>query len=473
VSPTTDNTRQANVAGSIVSFTADPSKDGEPGFWPISSDASLTGLSLSSGTLSPVFDVDTTSYTVRVANSVTDITATPTLRSESASIAQYVGATGTTLYTGALGGRETVIRVVVTAENGTKKTYTVTVSRVTFTPQNVTFTPARVLLATTTSYALAATASSGLNVTFASTTPEVCAVSGTTLTPVKAGSCVITASQAGDDTYSSASINRSIDIIRVAQTITSFAPTNMTALSSAQTLSASKGPGSAPVVFSTNSTGVCSITGTSLTVVASGTCVITATQDGDGTYEATPAVTKQIRISVGVPIITFTPVTSLSAATPTYELVATSGIGTVTFASTTPSFCTVSGTTLTPVKGGSCKITASQAGNGTYGAAKDVLRSITITRASQAELTVSNSNASAFAKGTNVTLTSAGGSGTGNTATFTVRGIGCSVSSGVLTVATTTRPGRSVSCSVTATRAATDIYLRAISVAKVFVFQTP
>jgi hypothetical protein len=199
--------------------------------------------------------------------------------------------------------------------------------------------------------------------------------------------------------------------------------------------------------------------------------VITATQAADGIYSAAPAVIKQIKITVGTPTISFTPVTSLSSATPSYELVATVGIGTVAFASTTPLVCTISGTTLTPVKIGTCSITASHVGYGTYSAAKAVSKSIKITKASQAELTVSNSNASPFAKGSSITLTSEGGSGTGNTATFSVRGIGCSISAGALTVPTTARPGLSVSCSVTATRAGTEIYLPATSAAKVFVFQ--
>lgn len=42
VSPITDITRQANVAGSIVSFTDDPSKAGQPGFWPTMIDAAAT-----------------------------------------------------------------------------------------------------------------------------------------------------------------------------------------------------------------------------------------------------------------------------------------------------------------------------------------------------------------------------------------------------------------------------------------------
>ncbi|MBT5431580.1 MAG: fibronectin type III domain-containing protein [Micrococcales bacterium] len=64
----------------------------------------------------------------------------------------------------------------------------------------------------------------------------------------------------------------------------------------------------------------------------------------------------------------------------TLTATATSGLA-VSFASTTSATCTVSGSTLTLVSAGSCSITASQAGDGTYNAATDVVRAFTITAA--------------------------------------------------------------------------------------------
>ena len=52
--------------------------------------------------------------------------------------------------------------------------------------------------------ALSATASSGLQVSFSSTTPAICTVSGTTLALVAAGNCSINANQPGNATYSAA-----------------------------------------------------------------------------------------------------------------------------------------------------------------------------------------------------------------------------------------------------------------------------
>jgi hypothetical protein len=61
--------------------------------------------------------------------------------------------------------------------------------------------------------ALSATATSGLSVAFTSRTPAVCTVSGSALTLVSAGSCILDADQAGNDSYSAApTVSRTITV---------------------------------------------------------------------------------------------------------------------------------------------------------------------------------------------------------------------------------------------------------------------
>lgn len=95
-------------------------------------DANLKNLSISSTSLSPVFQSGITSYTASVANSITSVTVIPTASDSSAAI--RINGTSITngstsspisLYTGA-----NTIYVVVTAMDGvTNKTYTITVNR--------------------------------------------------------------------------------------------------------------------------------------------------------------------------------------------------------------------------------------------------------------------------------------------------------------------------------------------------------
>ena len=98
----------------------------------LSSEARLSSLGLSQGSLSPVFNSDITSYTASVSNEVTSITISPTVQESNATVI----VNGTTVVSASpvvisLDVGTNTIDVVVTAEDGvTSKTYTVTVNRI-------------------------------------------------------------------------------------------------------------------------------------------------------------------------------------------------------------------------------------------------------------------------------------------------------------------------------------------------------
>ena len=104
-----------------------------------STDAALSALSLSSGTLSPAFASADTSYTALVVYAVSRVTVSPTTNDSNASIAYLDGSDdaltdadtfSTDTFEVDLSEGDNVIKVQVTAENGTTmKTYTVTVTR--------------------------------------------------------------------------------------------------------------------------------------------------------------------------------------------------------------------------------------------------------------------------------------------------------------------------------------------------------
>ena len=86
-----------------------------------SSNNNLSSLSISPGTLSPGFSAGTTSYRASVSNSTTSVAVSATAADGKARVAVW-GNTGLDV------GNNTVT-VQVTAENGSKKTYTITVNR--------------------------------------------------------------------------------------------------------------------------------------------------------------------------------------------------------------------------------------------------------------------------------------------------------------------------------------------------------
>ena len=105
----------------------------------VSTDATLSALSLGTGvTLSPTFASDTYAYTASVANSVNEVTVTPTTNHGEADV-EYLDSSDAALadadstedgHQVDLDVGDTVFKVKVTAEDGTTtQTYTVTVTR--------------------------------------------------------------------------------------------------------------------------------------------------------------------------------------------------------------------------------------------------------------------------------------------------------------------------------------------------------
>jgi hypothetical protein len=100
-----------------------------------SSNANLSNLGLSSGTLSPVFASGTQDYTATVTDSVTSITVTPTASDSTATIQVNGVAVTSGTASGAINlnvGANTITTLVTAQDGTTTKTYTVTVTRAAF-----------------------------------------------------------------------------------------------------------------------------------------------------------------------------------------------------------------------------------------------------------------------------------------------------------------------------------------------------
>ena len=98
----------------------------------LSGNADLGGLTISSGTLSPQFSSSVITYTASVDNSVTQVTVTPTASDSSATITVN-GNTVTSgngyILIGLIAGEPNTVTVIVTAQDSTTKTYTITLTR--------------------------------------------------------------------------------------------------------------------------------------------------------------------------------------------------------------------------------------------------------------------------------------------------------------------------------------------------------
>jgi hypothetical protein len=128
-----------------------------------------------------------------------------------------------------------------------------------------------------------------------------CTLAGTTVTYTAAGTCVITASQAGNGRYADASqIRRTITVNKKPQSISFSAPPRGVLWSSAL-LSATGGASGNPVVFASATPGVCHVSESTVTYIATGTCVVDANQAGNDTYANAPQVQRTIVVTMKPP----------------------------------------------------------------------------------------------------------------------------------------------------------------------------
>ena len=188
--------------------------------------------------------------------------------------------------------------------------------------------------------------------------------------------------------YSTSAYNLTFVPAGAAQTIRFTAPGSQT--TGVTLASGATSTSGLTVTLTSNTPGICSISGLDITTLANGTCEVTATQAGNASFAAALPVTVSFPVSSGsAQTITFgnpgtqivgTPYTAAPTAAP-------SGLQ-VLLTSTTPSICTVSGFVVTFLSSGVCTLVASQAGNVTYAPAANVTQSFTVNAPSTSSVSI-------------------------------------------------------------------------------------
>jgi len=221
-------------------------------------------------------------------------------------------------------------------------------------------------------FSVAGTASSGLALTFAAS--GNCTLVGTSVHIDGAGSCTVTASQAGDSNYLKASdVPRTFTIHKANQTITFGAINDSTFGDADFGIDATATSGL--VVSLEIVSGPCTLSSTTspatVHITGAGACTVKASREGNENYNAAPDVTRSFAIARANQTISFAalPGKTLGDADFTVSATATSGLA-VSF--TAVGSCTVAGTTVHIVGVNDCTITARQAGNVNYNPAPDV-----------------------------------------------------------------------------------------------------
>ena len=236
-----------------------------------------------------------------------------------------------------------------------------------------------------------ASASSGLQVSFTTSTPAVCTsagVNGSSITLLGPGTCTVIADQAGTATWAPAvPVSRSFAVSKATQAITFAAQSAKSITQSPVAVTATASSG-LPVTFTTTTPAVCVATGpdgSSIVLLDAGTCRVQADQPGTAAYNAAPSVSRNFTVSKLANTITFPGISGKTLAQTPVIAAATSSSGLpVTFTTSTPAVCTVSGGTVDLVAAGTCSVRADQAGDGVYAAANPVTRNFAVSKVAQA-----------------------------------------------------------------------------------------
>ena len=170
-----------------------------------------------------------------------------------------------------------------------------------------------------------------------------CLVVGTSLSYSGAGSCVLAVNQAADANYNAAAPLSATVVVNKANQVITFGSPPSLSLGGTGTVSATGGASGNPVIFSSTTPSVCTVSGATVTNVAAGSCVVAANQAANSNYNAAPQATQSFVVAVAssqsAVSSSLNPSTSGQAVTfvftvtqlPAVGSVATVPTGTVTF----------------------------------------------------------------------------------------------------------------------------------------------
>jgi len=198
----------------------------------------------------------------------------------------------------------------------------------------------------------------------ASTTTSTCTTTVLTVSFIAPGVCSLVAHVAQGTNYLAAlGVVQSVTVTLVAPSTPTISNTPTSAVKGGSALISvnTSGPGVRSVTSSTKT--VCVTNGLSVSFVTFGTCTITPMVAASGKYAAASGTPKSFSVykaASSAPKITNVP-TSATAGGHFVATVSTTGTGTKSVTSSTPSVCTVSSFTVTYVAAGTCTLTAAVA----------------------------------------------------------------------------------------------------------------
>lgn len=207
----------------------------------------------------------------------------------------------------------------------------------------------------------------GLPITYTSDNENVATIRGNTVHITGAGTCNITATQAGNEYYNAAaSVTLPFTVTKAYQEIT-FKPINEATYGDAPVKLSASSSSDLDIYFESSDESVAKIDGSNAIIVGAGTCYITArTVSSPNYFDASP-VNNELTVNKANQSIIMGDLPVMTYGDAPFELSAQATSGeTVTFTSSDPDVVFISGNTAKIMGAGTAWITATQQGGDNY-----------------------------------------------------------------------------------------------------------
>jgi hypothetical protein len=210
-----------------------------------------------------------------------------------------------------------------------------------------------------------------LALVISSSTPTICSTDGKELKLITVGSCTFKVSTAKTKDYA---LKESTQVVTVTAArnkpeLVMSVITNQTAKSLPKIIEIFRvfSPTGVYVLPQATTPTVCIASGFYVQIVGGGTCTLTYQSEANTSYFASDLYKVSFEVTRDPQTITFAPSTTVNIATKSLALTATaSSGGAVTYLTTSPDNCSISGSTLNLLKAGNCVVTATQSGTSTF-----------------------------------------------------------------------------------------------------------
>jgi hypothetical protein len=210
-----------------------------------------------------------------------------------------------------------------------------------------------------------------LSLIVSSSTPTVCSTDGKELKLIATGNCTFKVSTARTKDYilKESTQNVTITAARSKPELVIGTVANQTSKNLPKTIEIFRvySPTGVYILPKATTPTVCIASGFYVQIVGGGTCTLTYQSEATTSFLASDLYSVSFEVSRDPQTITFSPTSNvnLSSRSVILSASASSGAG-ILFSTSTPTFCSISGSTLNLLRAGNCAVTATQGGTTTF-----------------------------------------------------------------------------------------------------------